>query len=127
MTSGLQYSSPSVEEDQNQAYAESNVSSMEELCRNNPIPRDVSADVVINAFMLKTATLHVNNVGRLAVLLARYAYYGDEVLQESTLKGKGKRPGLDPKVFDLLVSNIRNRHPFSLTSPAVFERKFDQK
>lgn len=62
--------------------------SVEELSRNNPIPSgDVSADV---AFTLKNNTLDVNNVGRLAVLLAWYAYYGDEVLQESTLKGKGK-------------------------------------
>lgn len=50
--------SPSVDEDRSQVYTPSNVSSMEELSKNNPIPRaDVSADVVINAFMLKNNTL----------------------------------------------------------------------
>lgn len=67
------------------------------------IPKgDVPADIVIKAFMLKNGnSLDLNNVGRLGVLLARYTFFGDGILQESTLKGKGKRRGLDPKMHTI--------------------------
>jgi hypothetical protein len=91
---------------------------MEELSRNNPIPRgDVAAGVVMNAY---NNTLDANNVGRLGVLLARYTFVGDELPQESLLKGKSKRPGLDPKVLNLLVAAIHNRHPFSMMTLSDF-------
>ena len=122
---------PPVEEDQNLAYtctahSVSSMSSMEELSRSDP-SGDLPADVVINAFMLKNNTLDVSNVGRLGVLLARYTFFGDEVLQESTLKGKGKRPGLDTSIFDSLVSTIHNRHQFSAMSLEEFRRKIRPK
>ena len=119
--------SPPVEEDQILAYtctghSVSGVSSMEELSRSNP-SGDLPADVVINAFMVKNNTLGVSNVGRLGVLLARYTFFSDEVLQESTLKGMQKRPGLDPSIFDSLVLTIHNRHPFSAMSLEEFRMK----
>lgn len=49
---------------------------------------DVPPDVVINAFIQKYHTLDIN-VGRLGVLLAKYSFFGDAVLDGSTLKGKG--------------------------------------
>ena len=127
--SGQTRCSPSADEDTSQVSTAHSVSSMEELSRNNPIPRgDVAADVVINAFMLKNNnTLDVNNVGRLGVLLARYTFFGDELLQESSLKGKGKRPGLDPKVLDSLVATIHNRHPFSMMTLSDFRNKIRPK
>ena len=69
----------------------------------------------------------MNNVGRLGVLLARYTYFGDELLHDCTLKGKGNRPGLDPNVIDSLMSTIHNRHPFSLMSAAEFRAKVQPK
>ena len=81
----------------------------------------------MSSFMLKNNTLDVSNVGRLGVLLAQHTFFGDEVLQESTLKGKGKRPGLDPSIFDSLVSTIHNRHPFSAMSLEEFRRKIRPK
>ena len=99
----------------------SSVSSVEELTRSNPSGY-LPADSVINAFLLKNNILDVSNVGRLAVLLARYTFFGDEVLQESTLKGRGKRRGLDPHIIDSLVSTIHNRRPFSVMSLAEFRK-----
>ena len=124
--------SPSAEADQSHvctARNGSSMSTMQDLSRNSPIPKgDLPADVVINAFMVKNDnTLDVNNVGRLAVLLARYTFFGDGVLQESTLKGKGKRPGLDPRIIDSLISTIHNRHPFSLMSITDFRKKIRPK
>ena len=102
------------------------LSSIEEL---NRIPKgDIAADVVMTAFMQRNNnTLDINNVGRLGVLLARYTFFGDDILQDSTLKGKGKRPGLDKTVIDLLMSTIHNRHPFSLMSATEFRTKIRPK
>ena len=105
------------QEDLIQAHTVSTVSSMDELSRHRPIPMgDVPADVVINAFLQKNGnSLDMNNVGLLGVLLAQYTYFGDELLQECTLKGKGNRPGLDPKVIESLMATIHKRVPIFVT------------
>ena len=76
-----------------------------ELKRIYPNPSgNLKTDVVIKAFSKKYTTLDASNVGRLAVLLARYCFFGDRVLHASTLKGKGKRPPLDLKTYECLIS-----------------------
>ena len=78
--------------------------SLEELKKvcSNP-SGNLKPDIVINAFSKKYTTLDSSNVGRLGVLLARYCFFGDHVLQESTLKGKGKRPPLDTKTYECFI------------------------
>lgn len=105
----------------------SSISTMEELSRCCPIPSgDVPSDVVIKAFLQKN-TLDINNVGRLGVLLARYTYFGDKLLHDCTLKGKGKRPGLDPNKLESLILAIHNTHPFSLLNVSDFRKKVQPK
>ena len=41
---------------------------------------DLPADKVINYFLSKYEALDLGNVGRLAVFLARYSFFGDDVL-----------------------------------------------
>ena len=62
--------------------------SLEELKKvySNP-SGNLKPDIVVNAFSKKYTTLDSSNVGRLGVLLAHYCFFGDRVLQESTLKG----------------------------------------
>ena len=48
-------------------------------------------------------TPNYSNVGRISVALARYAYFGDNVLRVSTLKRKGKQhAALDVHKFEAL-------------------------
>ena len=60
----------------------------------------VPVSTVISMFeakiKLKGKGIDASNVGRLGVLLARCSFFGDDVLQVSTLNGKGNRHGLDP-------------------------------
>ena len=81
---------------------------------------DLPADKVINYFLSKYEALDLGNVGRLAVFLARYSFFGDDVLRESTLKGKGNRPGLNNNVIESLVATVNNQYPFSLMSVNEF-------
>ena len=102
--------------------------SVEGLSRGRPVAKgDVPPDVVINAFIQKYRALDVNNVGRLGVLLARYSFFGDAVLDGSTLKGKGNRPGLDQNKLDQLMLVIHNRDPFSLLSLTDFQTRIQPK
>ena len=90
------------------------ISSLDELTKTCA-KGDVPADVVVKAFMQKIGyKLDANNVGRLGVLLARYSFFGDGILHESTLKGKGKRPALDPTILNSLMVTVHSKHPISL-------------
>ncbi len=48
------------------------------------------------------------NVGRLAVALAKYTYFGPTVLSQSTLTGRGGHTPLDRAKLDQLRANIRS-------------------
>ena len=102
--------------------------SLEELKKvySNP-SGNLKPDIVINAFSKKYTTLDSSNVGRLGVLLAHYCFFGDRVLQESTLKGKGKRPPLDTKTYECLISCIHSTHPYSLMNKVEFRDKIRPK
>ena len=39
-------------------------------------------------------------------------FFGDDVMQGSTLKGKGNRTGLDPHKLEVLMSVIHERSAF---------------
>ena len=108
--------------------SEESPSAIEALSRGRQAAKgDIPPDVVINAFMQKYSTLDVTNVGRLGVLLAKYSYFGDAVLEGSTLKGKGNRPGFDQNKLDQLMLVIHNKHPFSLLSLAEFQARIQPK
>ena len=68
--------------------------------------------------------LSLSNVGRFGVLLARCCFFGDDVLQTSTLKGRGKgsRPGLDPHKLHALMMEIHRQPAFSSLSMDDFNR-----
>ena len=102
--------------------------SLEELKRIYPNPSgNLKTDVVIKAFSKKYTTLDASNVGRLAVLLARYCFFGDRVLHASTLKGKSKRPPLDFKTYECLISCIHNTYPYSDMTKTEFRNKIQPK
>ena len=76
-----------------------------------------SPDAVMeeNKSLWKPAT-----VGKLAIRLARRAYFGDSVLMASTVTGNGK-PALDDKKLNLLYGNIHN-NVFKSTSADYFNK-----
>ena len=114
--------------EESEAAMTAGVSSMSTLEESHPVPRgDVPVKRVIKAFLSKNNILDISNVGRLGVLLARYSFFGDELLQGSTLKGKGSRPGLDPNIIDTLMAVIHNEHPFSLLNMTEFRQKIRPK
>ena len=48
--------------------------------------------------------LRYDTVGKIAVALERYSYFGDDILQISTLKGKECKRALDPHKLEALHS-----------------------
>lgn len=70
----------------------------------------IPANVLIER-KLKNKPLDVNSVGRFAILLARCCFFGDDVLQISTLKGKGNRRPLDTHKLESLMSTIHEQLP----------------
>ena len=56
---------------------------------------------------------NLEKVGKLGCALAVYSFFGDEVLQRSTLHGKGKLPGLDKEILARLTNTIRALPEFS--------------
>ena len=69
---------------------------------------------VISVFegKLRGKGIDVSNAGRLGVLLARCSFFGDDVLQVSTLRGKGNRRGLDSqKLYSLMLEIHKKAFP----------------
>ncbi len=50
-------------------------------------------------------------IGRLAIALAKYTYFGNAVLSRSTITGRGNKAALDPSALRLLQGNIRAIFP----------------
>ena len=69
---------------------------------------------------LKDRSLDISNVGCVGVLLVHCVFFGDDVMQGSTLKGKGNRPGLDPHKLEALMSVIHERPAFRNMSKEEF-------
>ena len=75
---------------------------------------------------LKGKAIDCSNVGRFAVLLARCSYFGDDVLQVSTLKGKGNRRGLDTHKLKSLLTDVHGK-AFPYMSQEDFTAKVQSK
>lgn len=63
---------------------------------------------------------NVKEVGKLAIALARDAYFGDEVLSQSTIHGKGNSRVLDNSKLSSLLSVIHANSAFSKMSKEEF-------
>ena len=77
--------------------------------------RSPDAVMEANKSLWKPAT-----VGKLAIRLARQAYFGDSILMASTVTGNGK-PALDDKKLNLLYGDIHN-NVFKSTSADYFNK-----
>lgn len=90
--------------------------------------RLIPSSTVFATFQLKIKgkEIELSNVGRLAVLLARCSYFGDDVLQVSTLRGKGNRRGLDPHKLKSLLTEV-HRKAFPLLTQEDFMAKVQTK
>ena len=84
----------------------------------------ISAYDLFEAKVKQGKHLSLSIAGRFGVLLARCCFFGDDVLQTSTLKGRGKgsRPGLDPHKFHALMMEIHRQPAFSSLSMDDFNR-----
>lgn len=65
---------------------------------------------------------NTKEVGKLAIALAREAYFGDEVLRQSTIHGKGNSKALDSAKLSSLLSVIHANSAFSKMSKEEFSR-----
>lgn len=65
---------------------------------------------------------NTKEVGKLAIALARDAYFGDELLSQSTLHGKGNSRALDSSKLSSLLSLIHANPAFSKMSKEEFSQ-----
>ena len=88
----------------------------------------VSVCTVMSIFekKLKGKSINESNVARLGVLLARCCFFGDDVMQQSTLKGKGSRHALEPHKLESLLLEIHKK-AFSHISRDEFGIKIQPK
>jgi len=90
----------------------------------------VSSSALIdpNIIIQQNRTLcEMSRVGRLALLLARWSYFGDDILAVSTLKGKGHYSALDQEKLRGIVSFIHAQEPFRRMSVEDFHRRVQPK
>ena len=81
------------------------------------LPSRVNSDSLIdpNVVLAGLSTLNIayDTVGRIGVSLARFSFFGDDVLRISTLKGMGKRHvGLSPHKLEAMYSFLHQLDPF---------------
>ena len=60
----------------------------------------------------------------MAVVLAREAFFGEEVMRQCTAKGYGDKPGLPLAELMQLKEEIRKCYPHFVPSQAEFEEKW---
>ena len=100
----------------------------DQSCRN-PMPgmlplRSTSTSLMDPNLVLRALEplkVGYDNVGRVGVALARFSFFGDDVLQVSTLKGKGSKPALNAHKLEALYSFMHNREPFCHFSRKEFD------
>ena len=63
-------------------------------------------------------------MGTMAVVLAREAFFGEDVMRQCTTKGYGDKPGLPLTELMQLKEELRNLYPHFMTSQAEFEEKW---
>ena len=65
-----------------------------------------------------------DTVGRVGVFLARYSFFGDDILRVSTLKGKGKKhQALNPHKIEAMNAFIHQLKAFKNLSKEEFDIK----
>ena len=67
---------------------------------------------------------NTKDIGKLAITLAKYTYFGSSVMAESTVTGRGGTTPLDPVKLQHLRSNIRAIFP--LVDDAKFNQIWDK-
>ena len=60
-------------------------------------------------------------MGTMAVVLAREAYFGEDVMRQCAVKGYGEKPGLPLAELMQLKEELCRLYPHFLRSPAEFE------
>jgi hypothetical protein len=79
----------------------------------------IDPDIVVKEL---STNIGLDTVGRVGVSLARYSFFGDDILRISTLKGKGKKHlALNPHKLEAMISFIHNLEPFKNLSKEVFD------
>ena len=90
------------------------------------LPSRVNSDSLIDPNVvlegLSTVNIGYDSVGRIGVSLARFSFFGDDVLRISTLKGKGKRHvGLSPHKLEAMYSFLHQLDPFRSLNKKDFD------
>ena len=67
---------------------------------------------------------NTKDIGKLAIALAKYTYFGSSVMAQSTVTGRGGTTPLDPIKLQHLQSNIRAIFP--LMDDAEFNKIWDK-
>lgn len=104
------------------------------------VPTDQSQQINFAGRVLSTALIDprtviqqnrtlcdLSRVGRLGVLLARWSYFGDDILAVSTLKGKGHYSALNQEKLRGIVSFIYAQEPFRHMSVEEFHNSVEPK
>ena len=60
----------------------------------------------------------------MAAVLAREAYFGEEVMAQCTAQGYGDKPGLPAAELGALKEEIRRLYPNYLNNNLIFEEKW---
>ena len=79
----------------------------------------IDPDIVVKEL---STNIGLDTVGRVGVSLARYSFFGDDILRISTQKGKGKKHlALNPHKLEAMISFIHNLEPFKNLSKEEFD------
>jgi hypothetical protein len=83
----------------------------------NLLPIRSTSDSLLNPKvvlqLLQPIAIGYDMIGKIAVALARYSFFWDDVLQVSTLKGKGSKHALDAHKLEALHFFLHSVQPFS--------------
>ena len=94
---------------------------------NEPKEQEHCVKQLIDPSIIIQSNAHlcsIKEVGKLAVLLAKESFFGANVLQQSTVTGKGKSKALDSAKMSSFLSIIRTCQPSILqdVKRRIFER-----
>lgn len=106
-------------------YPTVSVPSTTDRSSRNQLPECIYSDALLDPnTVVKALTTNVSydTVGRVGVSLARYLFFGDDILRVSTLKGKGKKHmALNPHKLEALNAFIHQLDPFKSLSKDQFD------
>lgn len=103
------------------------------LQRPPPSGRQLSSDIIHKSVLSSVSDVVQSNpdlvgkegkMGTMAVILAREAFFGEEVMGMCTAKGYGDKPGLPLKELMALKQEMRNLYPQYTHTNVAFEDKW---